>query len=155
MNIVINSKTHGAHTLIFDKEDYQKIKGITWCLKVYRKNKYAVGRCKIRGKVVSFHKQILKTNKVIDHINGNGLDNRRVNLRECTHRENIRNQVNRKTKGVYLRKDTGKWQAQIMVDYKHISLGCYTTKKEAVEAYKVGKIKHHKEFTGVSYQLYS
>ena len=72
----------------------------------------------------------------IDHVNSVRNDNRWANLRDATHAENIRNtrmfaHNTSGARGVYLRKDTGKWQAQIKLHGKHISLGCFDTAKEA------------------------
>jgi HNH endonuclease/AP2 domain len=74
---------------------------------------------------------------VIDHINGDPTDNRWANLREATHKENIRNQRRHKghrgLKGVTIHR--GKIVAQIMVNRKHIYLGRFATVEEAHEAY--------------------
>lgn len=75
--------------------------------------------------------------KIIDHINGNGLDNRIENLREASHTENILNSSKRKNtsskhKGVVLTK--GRWVARITVKRKQINLGTFLTEKEAFQA---------------------
>jgi hypothetical protein len=77
----------------------------------------------------------------LDHIDGDGLNNKIENLRECTQSQNIANSKLSKAnssgyKGVTYRKDTKNWQAQITVNRKNISIGSYKTKKEAAIAYK-------------------
>jgi hypothetical protein len=77
---------------------------------------------------------------VIDHINGNTFDNRLTNLRDITQQQNTFNSGPSKnnkcgTKGVYLRKDTSKWQAEITLNRKKISLGSHATKELAAAAY--------------------
>lgn len=67
--------------------------------------------------------RLLLHKEEVDHINGNSLDNRRKNLRLATHRENMRNQQNRrpgKTSnfvGVGFFASSSKWRAQIHIDY--------------------------------------
>ena len=79
-------------------------------------------------------------NMQTDHINGNGLDNRKSNLRVCYNYQNARNQKLRPNsnsgfKGVSLIKDRNKWVAQIKVNGKVKYLGAYTLKEEAARAY--------------------
>src|SRR3546814_3106867 len=76
----------------------------------------------------------------VDHINGNGLDNRRENLRLAS---TSQNQMNRKRtrsacgfKGVTFNKGCGKWQAQIKRAGKNIYLGLHETPERASAAYK-------------------
>lgn len=76
----------------------------------------------------------------VDHINGDGLDNRKSNLRVCTQRQNSCNTLKYSTnksgyKGVSFSKDTNKWRATIVVNYKQIHLGLFNTPEEAAEAY--------------------
>ena len=71
--------------------------------------------------------------KYIDHINQNKLDNRIENLRAVTQFQNL---LNNKAKGCYFNKEKGKWQAQIMVDGKHIHLGYFDTEEEAIAKYQ-------------------
>ena len=75
-----------------------------------------------------------------DHINGNGLDNRRCNIRLCEHRQNMWNQGSRKNtssiyKGVTFFKRDGSWQAKIAPNGKTIHLGYFQTEAEAAQAY--------------------
>ena len=83
----------------------------------------------------------------IDHINGNGLDNRVENLRDVTNQENGKNRrIDLRSKfgatGVYFRKQKNKWEASIRVDGKYKYLGCFTSFTEAVRARKEAERKH-------------
>lgn len=75
-----------------------------------------------------------------DHVNGNGLDNRRDNLREVTCAQNQRNcrqhANNSRSRflGVSLQKNCGKWLSYIRVDKKLVRLGYYTSELEAAQA---------------------
>ena len=84
----------------------------------------------------------------IDHINNNKLDNRLSNLRQVTHSLNNHNRPVRKdnklqVKGVYQRKDTLKFQAEIRVNKQKINLGCYTTLEDAQNAYQTGIVTYY------------
>ena len=75
----------------------------------------------------------------IDHIDGNGLNNKWKNLRSVPHRINCKNQkiytTNTSGKGgISYRKDTNKWRARIMVDDKPINLGSFEDKEDAISA---------------------
>lgn len=76
--------------------------------------------------------------KLIDHIDGDGLNNRIDNLREVTNRKNGQNhRQHRKGKlvGAQWRKNQGFWTSQIRVENKTIHLGCFTTEHAAHERY--------------------
>lgn len=84
----------------------------------------------------------------VDHINGNTLDNREVNLRSCTASEN---QHNRKTNrnnssgcsGVYWNKGSKKWRSFIYVEGKNVHLGFFFELDDAVAARDAGRLLHH------------
>lgn len=83
----------------------------------------------------------------IDHIDGNGLNNRIDNLRDVSHRENARNvkKGSRNTSGavgVGWMQSKGKYRATIGINRKNISLGHYTDFNDAVDARKKAEIKY-------------
>lgn len=91
----------------------------------------------------------------IDHINGNKADNRFNNLRESNYSQDMHNQGKRKHnssgyKGVSPHRASGKWTAQIKVNWKTIYLGCYNTPQEAYRAYCQAAKKHHGKFARVA-----
>lgn len=75
----------------------------------------------------------------VDHIDGNGLNNRICNLRDVSGSENLKNQRIRKTNtsghtGVSYAKDRNKWHAQIQVNKKKKSLGHFASLEDAISA---------------------
>lgn len=89
--------------------------------------------------------------EVCDHINGNGLDNRRCNLRLATHSENMRNRrINKNSashyKGVTWHKGTRKWRAQIKKDGNKKHIGYFDTMEAAHAAYVAAARELHGEF---------
>lgn len=98
---------------------------------------------KSKLKRVYFHRHILGSipkGKVVDHINGNSLDNRRVNLRIVSQQQNKRNLggalTNSKSgiRGVYWSKQKNKWHAVIRHNRKGINLGFYDNIEDARKA---------------------
>lgn len=94
-----------------------------------------------------------------DHINGNPLDNRRDNLRACSHSQNLKNQNRRSTNtsgytGVsYFGYDSRsrKWNANIKVNYKSINLGYYATAEEAARAYDKAAREYFGKFARLNF----
>jgi len=87
----------------------------------------------------------------VDHINGDGLDNRRQNLRVVTHAQNLMNQRRSAAntsgvKGVSWYRKTSRWKAQIAVFGKKMHIGYYLTKEEAAAAYEEASKRLHGEF---------
>jgi hypothetical protein len=85
----------------------------------------------------------------VDHINGNGLDNRRSNLRICTHSENMRNtrRNSRNTSGYKgVRKAGNGWTVFIQHDGQRKYLGYFKSAAEGHEAYKAAAQLLHGEF---------
>lgn len=105
-----------------------------------------------RGTVITMHRFIMGLpRKQLDHRNGNGLDNRRRNLRFATHSQNGANAPKRKRttsrfKGVNFDNWSGRWLARICVDRKQINLGRFFSEEAAGRAYEVAAKKHFGEF---------
>ncbi len=115
---------------------------------------YAYTTIRWRSGWVLMHREIMDPpkGKVVDHINGNPLDNRRCNLRVCTQSQNLMNM--RKTrgtsqyKGVYLAgpRWPGVWKAGIKVKGKILYLGMFKTEVAAAVAYNDAAAIHFGEF---------
>lgn len=93
---------------------------------------------------------------LVDHRNGDGLDNRRSNLRAATNAENQRNRglpANNTSgyKGVTWNKPAGKWQAGIRVDGRLLALGRYTDPEAAARAYDAAALLHFGEFAWLNF----
>ena len=92
----------------------------------------------------------------VDHVNGNGLDNRRANLRPATNQENQRNRGKQENntsgfKGVGWHKRIGKWQASVRVDGRLVHLGYHATPEAAARAYDAAALEHHGEFAHLNF----
>mgnify|MGYP001565146240 CR=1 FL=1 len=106
---------------------------------------------------IKMHNVILKPPKklYVDHIDGNGLDNRKKNLRICNVQQNAINAKIRKDnisgfKGVYWNKRRKKFCAQINKNKKRYWIGCFKTKKEAARAYNENAKQIFGEFAKVN-----
>ena len=100
------------------------------------KNKAGYAMVKIDGKFFYAHRILFFIANgympaLVDHINENKSDNRRVNLRELTHKQNLLNRSS--VKGVYFNKKNNKWVAQISSKY----LGSFDTEDAASSARKM------------------
>jgi len=104
--------------------------------------------------IIQMHREIASCyddNKVVDHIDNNGLNNQKENLRICTQKENLRNRrkikpSKSKHKGVSKKSTSMQYRATISIDNKHIHLGQYSSEEEAAFAYNVASKKYHREF---------
>jgi len=105
---------------------------LKWCIKDSGDGHFYCFGVKDK-KVYYLHRWIMNPsqNNVIDHINNNGLDNRRENLREVTPSVNS---LNNCRDGVGFRRDLGKWRARVYVDGKEHFLGHFSNKSDAIIA---------------------
>jgi hypothetical protein len=108
--------------------------------------------------MIQMHRLILNAPKGadVDHINGNGLDNRRENLRICSRAENLRNrgiQRNNQTgyKGVCWNKSKNTYTAQIQYEKTTYRLGTYPSAKEAALAYDKAARRYFGKFAKLNF----
>jgi hypothetical protein len=133
--------TKGYEAIVSD-EDYDDLIKYSWRIYKDKCNCYATRSNFSNGKqgVVSMHSQIMKTPKGMhtDHINGNGLDNTRENLRVVTCRQNAQNRHSKKTSqyvGVHWVRNIDKWKAQILINGVRKRLGTFNDELAAYKAY--------------------
>lgn len=155
MELIINSKSYGRHVIYYDEQDH-------WIISNHRKwhinkignvlyvgtNVYLGNR---KARFTMLHRMIMPEAKRIDHIDGNGLNNLRNNLREVTHQQNMRNSRAPNTnksgyKGVSKDGWTNLWRVWIEVDGKRISGGRHESKNKAASIYNELAIIHYGEY---------
>lgn len=144
---------------IIDKDDLKFLEGCRLWANKRRDNYYVVVVYNVNGKVAKkdIHRFLLNPDvgMVVDHINSNGLDNRRVNLRVCTNKENCRNRRALKNKsssykGVSWNKNAQKWTAQIVVNARRIHLGSFADEIAAAKAYNEKALTYFKSFANLN-----
>ena len=132
----------------FDLEDYDLIKNYCWCIT----NSGYVSTY-IKGKQFLLHRFIIgKDEEIIDHINHNKVDNRKINLRIVTNSQNGMNSTISKNNtsgftGVYWHNRDKVWEAWIKVDYKDIYLGRFYNFEDAKEARLKAEDKYYREYS--------
>jgi hypothetical protein len=149
------SLTRG-YTTIVDDDSYGELARHKWHINGAG---YAVrfigGR--INKKALLMHRFIIDAPQgmLVDHINGNKLDNRRSNLRICTQAQNQMNVGKHRDnssgyKGVSLSKRVGKWRADIKANGKRRTIGYFDTAERAAFAYNEAAKKYHGEFSKIN-----
>lgn len=150
--------TQGRFALI-DDEDYELIAKHKWYAVNYHDHYYAV--MEIKGKQIKMHRLILNApnNTDIDHIDGDGLNNQKSNLRLCTASQNAMNAKKcvdgkSKYKGVWICKEGKKIRirAGIRINFKLINLGSFNTETQAAKAYDEAAKIHFGEFANLNFR---
>lgn len=141
-----------GETVLVDDDDFEYLNELTW----RKLGFYAVTSVRNGKKTTNFymHKMVMRAGKqqIVDHVNGNMLDNRKCNLRFATKQQNQQNQKRRSNnstgyKGVWLNKKTGKYVAQIGIENSRSrKLGTFETAEEAARAYNNAALERFGEF---------
>lgn len=150
--------TQGFVALLDDADLERVLAAGKWCVSVKKNTQYAVrAALKPDGRrtTIRMHNYITGWD-FVDHINGNGLDNRRVNLRPATYLSNAHN-VGRRAhntsgyKGVTWHARARKWRAQLVCDGEHIHLGFYADPLDAARAYDLAALHYFGEFAWTNF----
>lgn len=143
---------------LVDDEDYEYLNQFKWFADKHR-NTYYAGRQESRHLGLQRTKLmhcVIMNHKGIDHIDGNGLNNQKSNLRKCTNSQNAMNRTqikgtSSKYKGVSFHKRDKKWYSYIKKDQKLINLGSFTNEVDAAKAYDKKAIELFGEFSRLNF----
>jgi hypothetical protein len=152
--------TKGKFALV-DDTDYEFLSQWKWEWRSTRHrghSGYAIRRPTVDGKriILRMHRVLLGVTDPqveVDHVNGNGLDNRRSNIRACTRSQNQANQRKRgRFKGVYPSHNRkNKYLALVGVEGKSVYLGVFPTAIAAAKAYDKAAREYHGEFACLNF----
>lgn len=157
--------SQGLFALV-DDEDFEYLNQFKWSARKSKNTYYALrnscGRNNKKRFIIFMHRIVLGLNDLQikgDHVDGNGLNNQRYNLRPSTNAENARNakpnkNKSSKYKGVSLKKDhyDKKWSARITFDRKQINIGYFKDEIEAAKAYDKKAKKLFGEFAYLNFK---
>ena len=147
-----------GHEVLFDEEDAHLFDDARWTIRASGTTVYVQRSIYLGGEYQgyeSLHRIIsgCSSGQVVDHANGNGLDNRRSNLRVCSHTQNMQNRKMHSNnqsgfKGVYFDPEVQglPWRAQIRANGKKHHLGRFGSAIAAHQAYLKAAEKFHGEF---------
>lgn len=153
--LILKSPKYGIIKVKIDTEDVEKCKKYKWNVSRCNSQNYECFYVNAEKGRKQLHRLLTDAPKgmVVDHINGNTLDNRKSNLRICTDAENKKNcklYENNKSghKGViwYHYGGLNKWMAYICVDNKRKTIGYFETIEEAINARKSAEDEYFGEF---------
>ena len=135
-----------GYVALVDDADYEAMRQHKWQVMVgQRGNLYAARSITVspgKQRTAFMHQQIMRpeTGYSVDHVDGNGLNNQRANLRACTHKQNCANRrpshgKSSRFKGASWVVRDQVWRANIYVDGKTKCLGEYHSETDAAQAY--------------------
>ena len=147
--------TQGKFAIV-DPDDFLRLSKRNWYAVKGCSTFYAVGTVFKEGKGhrLPMHREVLRVadDMFVDHINHNGLDNRKANLRPATSAQNTYNRKKRSGyKGVSFDKNRGLWRASIACCGKREFLGHFGDKREAAKAYDRAAIQYHGQFASLNF----
>lgn len=125
---------HGQFAIV-DDEDYEKVSRHKWHTMANREGTHTYAVTKLR-----MHRLVIDAplGYMVDHINGDTLDNRKANLRLCTNSQNQQNTASRggtsKYKGVSFQKKSGMWVGAFQYDGKRHYCGMWDSEDDAARA---------------------
>lgn len=155
--IPLGGKVAAGRVALIDDADYDLIAGYSWCASEHPGVTYALTAIQRDGKntTIRMH-QLLTGWPRTDHVNGDGLDNRRANLRPVNQAQNQANQRpwrggSSQYKGVYHHHTAPKWVANIMINGRTRYLGMFPAEEDAARAYDTAAIDAFGEYAFLNF----
>ncbi len=138
-----------------DDADHARLSRFKWCAHKNGGRFYAVRRKD--GRIAKLHREVIREtdpSRIVDHINHDGLDCRRQNLRVCSHQENIRNRAGQTRvsssgiRGVSWDRTQNRWLSYITISGKRKTLGSFKSKFEAGKVSENARRRYFGAFSG-------
>lgn len=165
---VIKVRVGTQNFALVDAQDYARVRQHTWQIDTTYRRRTKYARCFLgaNGEPASSRTYVTSTSmhrmitgyRQTDHANGNGLDNRRENLRSVTNQKNRQNTPKQRSKcsssfkGVSWDPERGKWYCCIIgANGRRIYLGRFRSETEAAKAYDAMARIQHGEFASVNF----
>jgi len=151
VGVDVSTPKHRGATMLIDYEDWRRLGseiGVNRC-SAWQGGSTVYATANVGGKTSYVHRLII-SGEVIDHINGNGLDNRKSNLRACTQSENTMNRLKCNARsgkvGVSWSNRHKRWCVEIRENGKRHYLGWFDDLDEAVKTRRDAELKFFGEF---------
>lgn len=154
MTIALSGRKGAGRVALIDDEDQPLVTPYPWWLVESKRKSGSLrgpyAQTEFRrgdGRLIKPHMHSLITGyPMTDHINHDGLDNRRSNLRPATYAQNLHNQrlrdgTSSRYKGVCWHVNHRRWQAGLTIDSRYIYLGSFTSEEEAAVAYNAAALQ--------------
>lgn len=157
--IIVFSKKHGKKIIKVSDSDFKVVSKFKWSIFAGNTTFYALTTWIEKGKKTTkyLHRLILnaKSNEFIDHIDHDGLNNQRRNIRLCSPAQNSKNMSKHRDnqsglKGVSLDKRRGNFRSRIKIGNKHVWLGSFRCALDAAHAYDAAAKKHFNQFAKIN-----
>ena len=161
--ITINSAKHGIKEIFVDDDDFGLVNQYKWHLLKIGNTFYAAHKTYTpnngKRKVILMHRlllNIIDNSLQGDHINHNGLDNRRANIRVATKSQNLRNRTAKKNgTSKYLgvsKYNKNRWRSTISIKGKPTTLGTFKSEILAAIYYDEAAKEFHGEFANLNFK---
>lgn len=150
--IDVSTPKHPASFAQVDEADYEMVAAYRWyAVQTARSRIYVLSGAYINGKRWYLHRFLLRDAQAIDHVDGNGLNNQRCNLRAANATENNRNRrksrsMSSRFKGVVWHKERQEWRVHITVNRKQLYVGTFACEGCGAIAYDNAARKFFGEF---------
>jgi hypothetical protein len=149
-------KNKGLYTTLVDDDMFEYLNQWRWCVRITKHTSYAYRKNHLR-KTEHMHRVIMNTpaNMQVDHIDHNGLNNQKINLRNCTKAQNNRNKISKgisKYLGVDRHKDQNKYRSRICNNGIKIHIGNFKSEIDAAKAYDIKAKELFGEFANLNFK---